>query len=88
VTRRPPRVPGTPGAPLRAVYVLPSIPDDAPEAYKQAVAIRNVASRTGVCPECGVRGELTGPDRHGIMHLTFLHEDECRALRDGDEDAA
>jgi hypothetical protein len=64
------------------LYVLPSIPDDAPEELKNAVAIRNARAIEGLCPDCGVRGEITGPDEHGIMHLTFEHEAGCGAFTD------
>lgn len=73
-----------PGTRSRALYVLPSIPEDAPAEFKNALAIRNAASTAGVCPACGVRGELSGPDAHGIFHMTFQHADGCGALLDGD----
>jgi hypothetical protein len=81
---RRPRVPGTRG---RVLFVLPTIPDDAPEAVKDALAIRNAANVAGVCPDCGARGGITGPDEHGFMHLTFQHERGCGAFID-DEAAA
>ena len=69
-------------AKLRALYLLPSIPDDAPTAWKNALALRNTCSTTGRCPDCGARGELTGPDERGLLHLTFRHEDDCGVLTD------
>ena len=78
MTRRP-RIPGTRS---RVLFVLPGIPDDAPEAFKNALAVRNAANVAGVCPSCRARGELTGPDEHGFLHLTFRHEDDCGVLRD------
>ncbi len=71
-------------AKLRALYLLPSIPDDAPTAWKNALAVRNSCATTGRCSSCGARGELQGPDRHGLLHLVFAHEDDCVALFDGD----
>ncbi len=68
--------------PLRTLYVLPSIPDDLDPATKNALAIRNAATTSGVCPSCGARGELDGPDGLGFLHLTFRHEDNCGALTD------
>jgi hypothetical protein len=79
---RRPRVPGMSSRPLRVLYLLPEIPDGAPEDLKDALAIRNACATSGVCPDCGARGELTGPDGHGFFHLTFRHEDECDVLRD------
>ncbi len=66
----------------RVLFLLPSIPDDAPAAFKNALAIRNACNSEGVCPDCGAHGELTGPDELGIFHLTFQHEDDCDVLRD------
>ena len=67
-------------AKLRAVYVLPSIPDDAPSRFKSALAIRNACAVEGRCPDCGARVELRGPDENGILHLTFEHEAGCAVL--------
>jgi hypothetical protein len=82
VSRRWPRVPGTTSKPRRVLYLLPEIPDDAPAAFKNALALRNASNVQGVCPDCGTRGELTGPDTPGFMHLTFRHDDDCGVLRD------
>lgn len=76
------RVPGMRNG--RTLYLLPPVPDDAPECVKNALAIRNAASVNGICPSCGARGELNGPDEHGFFHLTFHHEARCGALRDED----
>jgi hypothetical protein len=81
VSRRRPRIPGTTRP--RALYVLPAIPDDAPEQLKNALAIRNACAIEGRCPSCGARGELVGPDADGCWHLVFRHEDDCGALLDG-----
>jgi hypothetical protein len=79
VSRRP-RLPGITRS--RVLYVLPAILDNAPEQLKNALAIRNACATEGLCPDCGVYGELTGPDELGMFHLTFRHEDACRVLRD------
>ena len=71
-------------AKLRAVYLLPSIPDDAPERWKNGVAIRNACATTGRCPDCRARGELRGPDERGLLHLVFEHENGCGVLHDGE----
>jgi hypothetical protein len=76
------RIPGTSSRPRRALYLLPEIPDDAPDQLKNALGIRNACATEGVCPDCGARGEIHGPDEHGIMHLVFRHEDNCCVLRD------
>jgi len=75
------RIPGT-SARGRVLFLLPEIPDDAPEEFKNALAIRNAANVAGVCPECGARGELSGPDEHGFLHLTFEHEAGCGVFTD------
>jgi hypothetical protein len=79
---RRPRVPGTSSKPLRVLYLLPEIPDDAPEELKDALAIRNACATEGVCPDCGARGEIHGPDEQGVFHAVFRHEDDCGVLRD------
>lgn len=78
---RRPRIPGTRSG--RALYVLPSIPDDLPEEVKDGLAIRNAASIEGRCPSCGARGEIEADDVHDrIFHLVFRHEPWCQALLD------
>ncbi len=68
----------------RALHLLPSIPDDAPEVVKNGLAIRNQASASGTCPGCGATVELSGPIRPGtITHAVFRHDDECPALLEG-----
>jgi hypothetical protein len=62
------------------LYVLPAIPDDAPEELKNGLAIRNACATEGRCPDCGVRAELQGPD-DGIFYLVFRHDDDCRVHR-------
>jgi len=81
MSRRRPRVPGM-TRPGRVLYLLPSIPDDLNPAIKNAIAIRNAASTSGKCPDCGAVGEETGPDDLGVYHLTFRHESWCGALTD------
>ncbi len=76
------RIPGTTARPPRTLYLLPEIPDDAPEAFKNAIAVRNACATEGRCPDCGARGELRGPDEHGFLHLVFEHEDGCAVLLD------
>ena len=78
-----PRIPGTISRPPRVLFVLPPIPDELDEATKNGLAIRNAASTSGVCPNCGARGEVRGPDTLGSLHLVFVHEDDCGALLDG-----
>jgi len=40
------------------LYVLPAIPDDADEATKDALAIRNAWTTEGRCPDCGAVGAV------------------------------
>jgi hypothetical protein len=84
VSRRRPRIPGTSSRPRRTLWLLPEIPDDAPEAFKNALAIRNACNIQGVCPDCGAQGEIRGPDAHGSLHLVFEHENGCGVLHDGE----
>ena len=83
MTRRP-RVLGTTSKPFRALYLLAEIPDAAPEAIKNGLAIRNTATTSGVCPDRGARGKVRGPDALGFLHLVFEHEDGCGVLHDGE----
>lgn len=81
---RPPRIVGT-FSRGRTLFVLPEIDDDAPTEVKDGLAIRNACSVRGICPDCGATGEITtGQHDDGFHHITFLHEDWCRVLRDGE----
>jgi hypothetical protein len=62
----------------RTVFLLPTVPDDAPEDLKNAIAVRNAATRTGTCPGCGAEGQRHS-DRHEpwLAHLVFEHEPDC-----------
>jgi hypothetical protein len=82
VSRRRSRVPGTSSKPFKALYLLAEIPDAASEALKNGLAIRKAASTSGVCPDCGARGEIRGPDARGFLHLVFEHEQGCGAYTD------
>ena len=74
------RLPGT-----RALLVLPSIPDDAPEDVKSGLAIRNVCATEGRCPSCGAEGEVYSDRAHPLFfHLVFRHEDWCPCLTDNE----
>jgi hypothetical protein len=78
--KRPPRV----FSGRRTLYVLPSIPDDAPAEFKNALAIRNAANVEMRCPDCGAEPYLVGRVAPGaIAHLVFEHEHGCHALTDG-----
>lgn len=80
MTRRS-RVPGTY---KRTLYVLPSIPDDLDEETKNALAIRNAASTTGRCPDCGVTPTVyLDREFESVAHAVFEHEPTCRSLTDG-----
>jgi len=80
VTRRT-GIPGTRTG--RTLLILPRIPDDLEPDVKNALAIRNTASTTGTCPDCGAESQLyLDTDEPGIGHLVFRHENDCRALTD------
>jgi hypothetical protein len=63
----------------RVLFVLSSIPDDATPQIKNALAIRNAASRSGRCPSCRavVRVEQLGPR---IYRGRFEHKPGCAVL--------
>ncbi|MHB1782389.1 MAG: hypothetical protein ACYCTE_06800 [Acidimicrobiales bacterium] len=69
----------------RTLFVLPEIPDDASVAFKNALTIRNQATRTGRCPACGAVTEVVQPPRPGeVGHARMEHDDDCPALLGGD----
>jgi hypothetical protein len=70
-----------PGMRKNVLFVLPSIPDDASDELKNALAIRNTCATEGRCPACGVEPTLD-LDAYGIHHLTFRHDDDCPCLLD------
>lgn len=79
---KPGRIPGTRAR--RTLLLIPSIPDALDEATKNGLAIRNAASTTGTCPDCGAEANLHhDPEHDGVYHLVFQHEHHCRALTDG-----
>ena len=68
------------------LFVLPSIPDDAPDEIREGIARRRVVSVTGQCP-CGAR--LVLPNRAArraakrsgcVLHFAVEHEDDCPAV--------
>jgi hypothetical protein len=62
------------------LFVLPSIPDAAPAEIKDALAIRNTASRTGRCPRCLAGVEYDGPLEPGkVAQAWMAHEEWCPA---------
>jgi hypothetical protein len=75
------RIPGTYRRNRRALFLLPSIPDDAPEALKNAIGLRNQCAVEGRCPACGALPE-PWRDEHGLDHLTFRHDEDCPVVRD------
>jgi hypothetical protein len=75
------RIPGTYRNRGRTLFVLPSIPDDAPDDLKDGLAIRNACATEGRCPACGAVPELSW-DTDRLGHLTFRHEDGCPVFRD------
>jgi hypothetical protein len=67
-------------------FVLPRIPDDAPEAIREGVARRRITAIDGKCP-CGA--QLVLPNRAARrkaartgeqIRMTVEHEDDCPAV--------
>jgi hypothetical protein len=82
VTAKRSRIPGTASKP-RVLYLLPSIDDDLDIETKNALALRNAASASGVCPSCGATAELYADRKLALVfHAVFRHESWCRALTD------
>ena len=65
----------------RVLLILPPIPDDLDETTKSALAIRNAASASGKCPDCGALGTVSAVSA-GVYSITFRHEPDCGALTD------
>jgi hypothetical protein len=70
-------------------YWVPDMPDDAPPAINNALAARNTATITGVCPDCG--GRMLWPNRvarrraareHRPLEAVLVHADNCVASDD------
>ena len=67
-------------------FVLPTVPDDAPEEIREGIARRRIVAVTGECP-CGAvlilpnRAERRAAKRTGQpTHLRCEHEDDCPAV--------
>jgi hypothetical protein len=83
MSRRRPRIPGTPGRNRKTLFMLPGIRDDDPVELKNALAIRNACATKGRCPACGVVGEVVPDEKfERIYHYVFMHEPDCPALTD------
>jgi hypothetical protein len=74
-------------------FVLPRIPDDAPEAIREGVARRRITAIDGKCP-CGA--QLVLPNRAARrkaartgtpIHMRVEHEDDCPAIDDALDEA-
>jgi hypothetical protein len=77
---RPSRIPGIRRPQRhRVLLVLPTIPDDADTATKNALAARNACATEGRCPICGATAGTVTPDDalYNVFHLTFEHESGC-----------
>jgi hypothetical protein len=65
------------------LYVLPEIRDADHPAIKEALAIRNIATRTLRCPSCLAGVEFDGPIEPGkVTDCWMAHEDWCPASND------
>ena len=69
----------------RTLYVLPAIADSLDPEIKNALAIRNATSTSGICPDCGATGRShrNPGEPENVWHITFAHEPECAVLADG-----
>jgi len=74
---------------IRTLFLVPTIPDDAPGPVREGLARRRLATISGLCP-CGARRpklsrqQLRWIRRKGadIHHLAVLHEPDCMASDD------
>ena len=69
-------------------FLLPHIPDDAPDAVREGLARRRITAVEGTCP-CGAR--LVLPNRAArraakragqVLDVHVEHEDDCPAITD------
>lgn len=74
---------------MTILFGLIGVPEDAPQAVRDGLACRNVATRTGHCPGCGSTLELNRAQRRslrramrrgGEVHAQFRHDDGCLAI--------
>jgi hypothetical protein len=73
---------------LRTLFVVPRIPDDAPERVREGIARRRLATVTGRCP-CGAeRPRLNREQRRKVARrkarylgiAEIAHENDCPAI--------
>lgn len=73
---------------LRTLFVVPTIPDSAPEPVREGLARRRLALINGECPCGGRRPRLSRQQRRAaqrrtgadIGSLQVVHEDGCPAI--------
>jgi hypothetical protein len=63
------------------VFVLPSIPDNAPPLVREGIARRRLAALEDECP-CGGRSPLNRAISASIDAVDFVHESGCLAVDD------
>ena len=63
---------------LKTLAILPSAGDDATDAVKLALAVRNAASVTGRCA-CGAVASNPVEVSPGVFSVRFEHEHDCPA---------
>lgn len=64
---------------VRAMALLPVIPDDAPDPVREGIARRRIATIEGRCP-CGVGVDYSQIPRGAVTHRTVNHRDHCPAI--------
>lgn len=78
-----------------ALVIQPTIPDSAPDALKNALAVRRAANLHWKCPDCGAQPQMPNhkqqralPRAGKAIPAIFLHKDGCGCLTDDEGDAA
>jgi hypothetical protein len=73
---------------MKVAYLLPVIPDDAPQQVREGIARRRLAALEDRCP-CGGRSPLNRATRRWlarqrgkVAYLGFAHETSCPAIDD------
>ena len=64
---------------VRAMALLPIIPDDAPDPVREGIARRRIATIEGRCP-CGIAFDYSRIPLGTVTHRTVEHRGHCPAI--------
>lgn len=64
----------------RVLFVLPTIPENAPFRIREGIARRRIATMTGECPCGGKRDPFSAIKPGSVAVADFPHEPRCPAI--------